>query len=153
MPFLQFKHEEIKAELSSDCQQPPSAGEAIGGKMSGNIRFDTFEPHQCHRLASAGLVELASPRLAAVADKGFNFSSVDDAFIAQKKNHFQITCVVESSADVPLSDFHFVTTSAGLKEISYLEMNFYGVKQDVPGSCIKVKVACFRQLYTHYTAY
>ena len=28
------------------------------------------------------------------ADKGFNFSSLDDAFIAQKKNHFQLTCHV-----------------------------------------------------------
>lgn len=26
------------------------------------------------------------------ADKGFNFSSSDDAFVCQKKNHFQITC-------------------------------------------------------------
>lgn len=24
------------------------------------------------------------------ADKGFNFSAVDDAFICQKKNHFQV---------------------------------------------------------------
>ena len=28
------------------------------------------------------------------ADKGFNFSNLDDAFIAQKKNHFQLTCHV-----------------------------------------------------------
>lgn len=25
------------------------------------------------------------------ADKGFNFSSPDDAFVCQKKNHFQVT--------------------------------------------------------------
>jgi hypothetical protein len=28
-------------------------------------------------------------RLALSSDKGFNFSTLDDAFVCQKKNHFQ----------------------------------------------------------------
>ena len=28
------------------------------------------------------------------ADKGFNFSHVDDSFVCQKKNHFQVLCLV-----------------------------------------------------------
>lgn len=27
------------------------------------------------------------------ADKGFNFSNVDDAFVCQKKNHFQVNII------------------------------------------------------------
>ena len=29
------------------------------------------------------------------ADKGFNFSTVDDAFVCQKKNHFQVSDLLE----------------------------------------------------------
>jgi hypothetical protein len=36
------------------------------------------------------LQEFPTPKMAVVADKGFNFSSVDDSFIVQKKNHFQV---------------------------------------------------------------
>ena len=40
------------------------------------------------------LQELPPPRVSVTADKGYNFSQLDDAFIAQKKNHFQLTCQV-----------------------------------------------------------
>lgn len=36
------------------------------------------------------------------ADKGFNFSNVDDAFVCQKKNHFQVSC-----KDVGTRNFDF----------------------------------------------
>jgi len=29
------------------------------------------------------------------ADKGFNFSNADDAFVCQKKNHFQVCWVLQ----------------------------------------------------------
>ena len=31
-------------------------------------------------------------------DKGFNFSTVDDSFVCQKKNHFQVTVQIEFPA-------------------------------------------------------
>lgn len=34
--------------------------------------------------------EMPTPKLVVVADKGFNFSTIDDSFIVQKKNHFQV---------------------------------------------------------------
>jgi hypothetical protein len=52
---------------------------------------------------------------------GFNFSGQDDAFIVQKKNHFQLTC------DVALDGTpRFVKRPDGtLQEISYLQVNYF----------------------------
>jgi len=47
-----------------------------------------------HSTADANLTELPPMTLSAAADKGFNYLSIDKAYIAQKKNHFQHTCQI-----------------------------------------------------------
>lgn len=69
------------------------------------------------------------------ADKGFNFSSLDDAFIAQKKNHFQLTCNVMKEGNHEL-----VSTEAGFKPIEFFQLNFYGVKSEATEQRIQVSV-------------
>ena len=58
---------------------------------------------------------------------GFNFSGQDDAFIVQKKNHFQLTC------DVALDGTpRFVKRPDGtLQEISYLQVNCFQILVDI----------------------
>lgn len=68
------------------------------------------------------------------ADKGFNFSNADDAFVCQKKNHFQITCHVQL-----LGDAQFVKTPDGFQKISSFHLHFYGVKHDCPTQTIRVE--------------
>lgn len=86
------------------------------------------------------------------ADKGFNFSNADDAFVCQKKNHFQvrnnkiccffitiigqfqITCHVQL-----LGDAQFVKTPDGFQKISSFHIHFYGVKHDCPSQTIRVE--------------
>jgi hypothetical protein len=68
------------------------------------------------------------------ADKGFNFSNADDAFVCQKKNHFQITCHVQL-----LGDAQFVKTPDGFQKISSFHIHFYGVKHDCPTQTIRVE--------------
>lgn len=57
------------------------------------------------------------------ADKGFNFSVSDDAFVCQKKNHFQVTCHIGLNGDPK-----FVKTPEGCKKIDNWYLHFYGVK-------------------------
>ncbi|XP_064818194.1 myelin regulatory factor-like [Oncorhynchus masou masou] len=54
------------------------------------------------------------------ADKGFNFSLADDAFVCQKKNHFQVTVYCGM-----LGDPKYIKTSEGLQPIDcfYLKLN------------------------------
>lgn len=68
------------------------------------------------------------------ADKGFNFSNADEAFVCQKKNHFQITCHVQL-----IGDAQFVKTTEGLQKINSFHLHFYGVKYDCPTQTIRVE--------------
>lgn len=86
-------------------------------------------------MATARLVEMKAPGMSITADKGFNFSAQDDAFIVQKKNHFQVTCDIQMEASP-----RFTKRSDGtLQEISYMQVNFYGVKSDIPTTQIKIE--------------
>lgn len=57
------------------------------------------------------------------ADKGFNFSLADDAFVCQKKNHFQVTVYVGM-----LGDPKYIKTSEGLQPIDCFYLKLNGVK-------------------------
>lgn len=57
------------------------------------------------------------------ADKGFNFSLSDDAFVCQKKNHFQVTVYVGM-----LGDPKYIKTSEGLQPIDCFYLKLNGVK-------------------------
>ncbi|XP_065348019.1 myelin regulatory factor isoform X2 [Cloeon dipterum] len=98
------------------------------------IRFQPFQQTSWHTLCDHELKELPVPHYRVDADKGFNFSNADDAFVCQKKNHFQITCHVQLQGEA-----HFVKTAEGLKKISSFHLHFYGVKVESPTQTIKVE--------------
>lgn len=68
------------------------------------------------------------------ADKGFNFSNSDDAFVCQKKNHFQITVHAQLHGSAV-----FVRTNAGLEKIRSFHLHFYGVKLEAPNQTIRIE--------------
>ena len=70
------------------------------------------------------------------ADKGFNFSNADDAFVCQKKNHFQVTVHVQ-----PLGIARYIKslTDGTPKEINKFYLHFYGCKTESPTQTIKVE--------------
>ena len=83
-----------------------------------SIRFSPFFPEKWSKMTSARIVEVGPPQMTITADKGFNFSAQDEAFIVQKKNHFQVTVDIQMDA-VP----KFVKRLDGtLQEISYLQV-------------------------------
>ena len=43
-------------------------------------------------MMTSRLVDL-NPQMCITADKGFNYSAQDEAFIVQKKNHFQVVLI------------------------------------------------------------
>lgn len=70
--------------------------------------FDLFRPTPSYRVDS---------------DKGFNFSTPDDAFVCQKKNHFQVTVHIGLSGDPK-----YVRSADGLKKIDGFCLHFHGIK-------------------------
>ena len=56
-----------------------------------SCRFTEYDHDRWGQLVSQARMEaLAAPEMEVNADKGFNFSSSDNNFIVQKKNHFQV---------------------------------------------------------------
>lgn len=74
------------------------------------------------------------PHFRVDADKGFNFSNSDDAFVCQKKNHFQITCHVQLHGNGV-----YVKTQTGLEKVRTFHLHFYGVKLETPAQTIRVE--------------
>ena len=97
------------------------------------IRFTPFLPQNWHILLDASMKEV-QVNYRVDADKGFNFSNADEAFVCQKKNHFQVTVHVLSYG-LP----RFVKTAEGIKKIDAFFVHFYGCKTESPAQTIKVE--------------
>lgn len=65
-----------------------------------------------------------------VTDKGFNFSTTDDAFVCQKKNHFQITVHIRI-----IGHPKYVKTQLGWKPIEKFYLKAFGIKASISSLC------------------
>uniref|UniRef100_H2Q3U5 Myelin regulatory factor n=1 Tax=Pan troglodytes TaxID=9598 RepID=H2Q3U5_PANTR len=68
------------------------------------------------------------------ADKGFNFSVGDDAFVCQKKNHFQVTVYIGM-----LGEPKYVKTPEGLKPLDCFYLKLHGVKLEALNQSINIE--------------
>lgn len=66
-----------------------------------------------------------------VTDKGFNFSAVDDAFVCQKKNHFQITVHIRTTGHPK-----YVKTQLGMKPIEKFYLKVFGIRASIYLLCV-----------------
>ncbi|XP_029008383.1 myelin regulatory factor isoform X2 [Betta splendens] len=100
--------------------------DAENSYLDPNYQCIKWQPHQQNKwtpLYDANCKELPMPTYRVDADKGFNFSLADDAFVCQKKNHFQVTVYVGM-----LGDPKYIKTSDGLQPIDCFYLKLNGVK-------------------------
>ncbi|TRY97016.1 hypothetical protein DNTS_001438 [Danionella cerebrum] len=69
------------------------------------------------------------------ADKGFNFSLADDAFVCQKKNHFQVTVYIGMPGDPK----YVKSSDGGLQAIECFYLKLNGVKLEAMNQSINVE--------------
>ncbi|XP_031420495.1 myelin regulatory factor isoform X3 [Clupea harengus] len=111
--------------------------DAESSYLDPNYQCIKWQPHQQNKWASiydANGKELPVPTYRVDADKGFNFSLADDAFVCQKKNHFQVTVYVGM-----LGDPKYVKTSEGLQPIECFYLKLNGVKLEAMNQSINVE--------------
>ncbi|KAG7255939.1 hypothetical protein CRUP_003710, partial [Coryphaenoides rupestris] len=80
-------------------QEPGIMQDAENTYLDPNYQCIKWQPHQQSKwtpLYDANCKELPMPTYRVDADKGFNFSLADDAFVCQKKNHFQLEAMNQS---------------------------------------------------------
>ncbi|XP_050718527.1 myelin regulatory factor-like protein isoform X2 [Eriocheir sinensis] len=128
----------LKACAEEDEYTMDSTGGSGGGPFLDGayqcIRFQNFQQHSWSTLCDASLKELPMPTFRVDADKGFNFSNPDEAFVCQKKNHFQVTVHVQATGDPT-----FVRSPDGLKKVDRFLVHFFGVKTESPSQAIRVE--------------
>uniref|UniRef100_A0A4W3ID88 Myelin regulatory factor n=1 Tax=Callorhinchus milii TaxID=7868 RepID=A0A4W3ID88_CALMI len=102
-----------------------------------NYQCIKWQPHQQSKwvsLCDINCKDLPSPSYRVDADKGFNFSVPDDAFVCQKKNHFQVTVYVGM-----IGDPKYVKTPDGLKPIDCFFLKLHGVKLEAMNQSINIE--------------
>ncbi|KPM07882.1 hypothetical protein QR98_0063900 [Sarcoptes scabiei] len=100
------------------------------------IRFTPFNTNLSCLLFDADFKEIPAISYRVDADKGFNFSNADDAFVCQKKNHFQVTIHIQTIAN-PI--YVKSPESPMMHKIDHFYLHFYGVKVESPTQTIKVE--------------
>ncbi|KAB5565894.1 hypothetical protein PHYPO_G00246750 [Pangasianodon hypophthalmus] len=118
-------------------QEPGLMQDAENSYLDPNYQCIKWQPHQQNKwtpLYDANGKELPMPTYRVDADKGFNFSLADDAFVCQKKNHFQVTVYIGM-----LGDPKYVKTSEGLQPIECFYLKLNGVKLEAMNQTINVE--------------
>uniref|UniRef100_A0A671W9N0 Myelin regulatory factor n=1 Tax=Sparus aurata TaxID=8175 RepID=A0A671W9N0_SPAAU len=118
-------------------QEPGLMQDADNAYLDPNYQCIKWQPHQQNKwtpLYDANCKELPMPTYRVDADKGFNFSLADDAFVCQKKNHFQVTVYIGM-----LGDPKYIKTSEGLQPIDCFYLKLNGVKVEAMNQSISVE--------------
>ncbi|CAH0712941.1 unnamed protein product, partial [Brenthis ino] len=133
----QVKCEPAALSPESAVVRPPPS---VDGSEAGDeiplqcIRFAPFQQNLWQSLYDCNLKPLSTLSYIVGADKGFNFSQIDEAFVCQKKNHFQVTCQIQIQGDP-----HYVKTNEGFKKINNFCIHFYGVKAEDPSQEVRIE--------------
>ncbi|KAJ3612025.1 hypothetical protein NHX12_020302, partial [Muraenolepis orangiensis] len=115
-------------EVSPDALYSDSEGGGAGTPGAG-LTWDPYQPEQWHRLSDS-----SSLAFHVETDKGFVFSPADEAFVCQKKNHFQVTVHVGVAGEP-----HYVATETGAQPISRFLVNVFGVKQEASSQQVTIE--------------
>ncbi|XP_041652449.1 myelin regulatory factor isoform X2 [Cheilinus undulatus] len=118
-------------------QEPGLMQDADNAYLDPNYQCIKWQPHQQNKwtqLYDANCKELPMPTYRVDADKGFNFSLADDAFVCQKKNHFQVTVYIGM-----LGDPKYIKTNEGLQTIDCFYLKLHGVKVEAMNQSISVE--------------
>ncbi|XP_043735031.1 myelin regulatory factor-like protein [Cervus elaphus] len=98
------------------------------------LKWQPYRSVPWHSLLNSQYEKLPDVGYRVVTDKGFNFSPADEAFVCQKKNHFQITIHIQVWGSPK-----FVKTQMGLKPIEMFYLKAFGVKAEATNQIIAIE--------------
>ncbi|XP_044126557.1 myelin regulatory factor isoform X2 [Bufo gargarizans] len=108
-----------------------------GSYLDPNYQSIKWQPHLQNKwvtLYDSNYKELPMPTYKVDADKGFNFSVGDDAFVCQKKNHFQVTVYIGM-----IGEPKYVKTPEGILPIECFYLKLNGVKLEAINQSISIE--------------
>ncbi|KAM4615579.1 myelin regulatory factor-like protein [Polymixia lowei] len=126
---------------SSCCDSDGSGGGGADGGGVGvalgpyqTLTWDQYRPEQWSSLYDSSYRTLPPPAFQVETDKGFNYSAADEAFVCQKKNHFQVTVHIGV-----VGEPCYVTTPSGPQQIHHFLLKVFGLKPEAPGHHVTIE--------------
>lgn len=98
------------------------------------LKWQPYQSVPWHSLLNSHYEKLPDVGYQVVTDKGFTFSPVDEAFVCQKKNHFQITIHIQAWGSPK-----FVKTQTGLQPIEMFYLKAFGIKVEATNQVIAIE--------------
>ncbi|XP_008064822.1 myelin regulatory factor-like protein [Carlito syrichta] len=98
------------------------------------LKWQPYRSVPWHSLLNSHYEKLPDVGYRVVTDKGFNFSPADEAFVCQKKNHFQITIHIQVWGSPK-----FVKTQMGLIPIEMFYLKAFGIKVEATNQIIAIE--------------
>ncbi|XP_038009850.1 myelin regulatory factor-like protein isoform X1 [Motacilla alba alba] len=122
-------------DCAAEVQEYDSDGQnAALEKFCQALTWQPYQTSQWNSLFDSNYEKLPAVGYHIVTDKGFNFSTADDAFVCQKKNHFQITVHIRITGHPK-----YVNTQQGRKPIEKFYLKTYGIKVEAPNETIAIE--------------
>ncbi|KAB0364914.1 hypothetical protein FD754_009070, partial [Muntiacus muntjak] len=106
----------------------------LADQPSPALKWQPYRSVPWHSLLNSQYEKLPDVGYRVVTDKGFNFSPADEAFVCQKKNHFQITIHIQVWGSPK-----FIKTQMGLKPIEMFYLKAFGVKAEATNQIIAIE--------------
>ncbi|XP_034719987.1 myelin regulatory factor-like protein [Etheostoma cragini] len=132
--------EDPSAGLEASCSegdgtQGSSTGNSGGGL--GSYQLLTWEQYMLEHWSTlyGSSYQTLSPLAYHVdTDKGFNYSAADEAFVCQKKNHFQVTVHIGVAAEP-----RYVRTQGGPQPVDHFQIKVFGIKLESPSHHVTIE--------------
>uniref|UniRef100_A0A669PNG3 Myelin regulatory factor like n=1 Tax=Phasianus colchicus TaxID=9054 RepID=A0A669PNG3_PHACC len=122
-------------DCAAEVQEYDSDGQnAALEKCCQALTWQLYQTSQWNSLVNSNYEKLPAIGYHIVTDKGFNFSATDDAFVCQKKNHFQITVHIRITGHPK-----YVKTQLGVKPIEKFYLKAFGIRMEAPNQTIAIE--------------
>ncbi|XP_051813913.1 myelin regulatory factor-like protein [Acanthochromis polyacanthus] len=138
-----------KKRRRSECEEPSAScvegdgphggavGPSVGGLTLGSHQLLTWEQYRLEQRGTfydSSYQILSPPAYHVETDKGFNYSATDEAFVCQKKNHFQVTVHIGVAAEP-----QYVRTPSGPQQVDHFQIKVFGVKLETPSHQVTIE--------------
>lgn len=126
-PGIKGPYSEVS--LSSNVGISAMSGSSIicGNGSYSTLTWEQYTPGLWSILCDSSYQSLSPLAYHVDTDKGFTYSTADEAFVCQKKNHFQVTVHIGVTGEP-----QYVKTSSGLQEVNHFEIKVFGIKPEDP---------------------
>ncbi|XP_029283887.1 myelin regulatory factor-like protein [Cottoperca gobio] len=127
--------EEPSAGLEAAGSEGGSVGNGAGGFASYQLlTWEQYRPEHWSALYDSTYQTLCPPAYHVDTDKGFNYSAPDEAFVCQKKNHFQVTVHIGVAAEP-----QYLGTPSGPQTVDHFQIKVFGVKLESPSHQVTIE--------------